>query len=235
MRTQVLVVVLVAAGVLCAADRAPAQYFFSSGGDPFRSDIGDVLPGAHYRQFGQAVAQAQNDAMQSKIRNILSVQAQIRTDSIYNQREMEQDWCFRQQSQQLAQRRFMAQAYHIRAIPRRPGQPGANHVTGRNVIQWPPLLQESCFATERARIETPYRRTPSKLSTPTPVDYRNMVRAVDDIKAVLDWRLRKGVNTADYQVAVAFLNELGAEAVARAETTGSANPVFSARTPQTVR
>ena len=80
-----------------------------------------------------------------------------------------------------------------------------------DIIKWPTVLQEQCFASERAKIEAPYRRTPPKLSVPTPADYRKMAGTVEDMKAVLEWRLKEGVDTADYNAAKTFLDQLGQE------------------------
>ena len=89
-----------------------------------------------------------------------------------------------------------------------------------DIIKWPTVLQEQCFASERAKIEAPYRRNPPKLSVPTPADYRQMAGTVEDMKAVLEWRLREGIPTADYEAAKAFLNQLGEEVAARAQAAG---------------
>jgi hypothetical protein len=90
-----------------------------------------------------------------------------------------------------------------------------------DIIKWPSLLQEQCFASERAQIEAPYRRTPPKLSLPTPADYRQMVGAVENMKAVLEWRLTQGVPTADYNTAKAFLDQLGNEVTTQAQAAGN--------------
>ena len=71
------------------------------------------------------------------------------------------------------------------------------------------------------QIEAPYRRTPPKLSVPTPADYRKMAGTVEDMKAMLEWRLKEGVETADYNAAKTFLNQLGQEVIARAQAADS--------------
>jgi len=81
-----------------------------------------------------------------------------------------------------------------------------------DIIQWPTLLQDPCFASERTKIEAPYRRgTPQKRSTPNEDDYQQMAAAVEDMKAVLQWKLSEGVDTGQYNTAKAFLNQLGSE------------------------
>ena len=86
-----------------------------------------------------------------------------------------------------------------------------------DIIKWPTVLQERCFASERTKIEAPYRRTPPKLSMPRPADYRQMASIVADMQAVLEWRLSKGVDTAEYNAAKVFLDKIGEEISARAK------------------
>jgi hypothetical protein len=93
-----------------------------------------------------------------------------------------------------------------------------------DIIKWPKLLQKPAFATERGVIEAPYRRSPPDLSTPTASDYRNMVKTVDEMKAIVEWFPTKGVNTHDYEEAKAFLNKLGLEARERYEIASHTNP-----------
>lgn len=44
-----------------------------------------------------------------------------------------------------------------------------------------------------------------------------MAGVVEDMKAVLEWRLRDGLSTAGYNEAKAFLNQLGQEVTKRAQ------------------
>jgi hypothetical protein len=92
-----------------------------------------------------------------------------------------------------------------------------------DIIKWPTVLQEQCFASERTKIEAPYRRTPPKLSAPTRADYRKMAATVEDMKAVLEWRLKEGIDTSDYNAAKLFLAQLGGEVATRAQPAGTAN------------
>ena len=46
---------------------------------------------------------------------------------------------------------------------------------------------------------------------------RQMVRVVEDMKAILEWRLSEGVSTDDYNTAKTFLNKLGKEVAAHAQ------------------
>jgi hypothetical protein len=103
------------------------------------------------------------------------------------------------------------------------GPSGGPPPVNMDIIKWPTMLQEPCFASERAQIEAPYCRTAPKESNTTPAeerkralaDYRTMASAVDDMKAVLNWRLTQGVQTADYEAAKNFLDQLGQELAAR--------------------
>ena len=44
-----------------------------------------------------------------------------------------------------------------------------------------------------------------------------MVAAVEDMKAVLQWRLSEGVDTNEYNAAKTFLNQLGSELAQRVQ------------------
>jgi hypothetical protein len=86
-----------------------------------------------------------------------------------------------------------------------------------DVIRWPTLLQEPAFASRRAQIEAPYRRSPPELSVPTAADYRDMAKTTQEMEAILEWFTTKGVNTRDYQQAKSFLTTLRGEASKRSQ------------------
>lgn len=96
-----------------------------------------------------------------------------------------------------------------------------------DIIKWPKLLQEPAFASQRGQIETPYRRSPPNLNTPTASDYRSMVKTVEEMKAIVEWFPTKGVDTHDYEQAKDFLNKLGLEARKRFEIASRATPANS--------
>lgn len=93
-----------------------------------------------------------------------------------------------------------------------------------DVIEWPKLLQDRVFASSRRQIEAPYRRSPPDLSAPTASDYRNMVKTAEEMKSILQWVAKKGVDTEDYRQAEGFLAKLGIEARKRSEVAGRATP-----------
>ena len=225
-----IVAVLLAGGMLGLAGPASAQFFPSYGyGGWGGYDGAAALLGSDQRQVtamqlkaqnmqaGQQAAMQQNYVVQSGIRNTLSNQAQSQTNAILSKQQANQDWWFQQQSQQMAQRRAAEYASGAPAVPVGFAPSGGPPPASMDIIKWPTVLQESCFASERAKIEAPYRRTPPKLSAPTPADYTQMASTVEDMKAVLEWRLKDGVNTADYNAAKVFLNQLGQEVTARAK------------------
>jgi hypothetical protein len=178
---------------------------------------------AQSMQAGQQAAMQQNYVVQSGIRNTLSSQAQSQTNAILGQQQASQDWFFQQQSQELAQRRAREAATGAPPVPVGFAPAGAPPAVAMDIIKWPTVLQEPCFASERTQIEAPYRRTPPKLSVPTTADYRKMAGTVEDMKAVLEWRLKEGVDTTEYNAAKAFLNQLSQELSARAQTAGDPN------------
>ncbi len=230
MKHRILLAVLVAGGMSGLAGPAWAQFYpgFRYGG--WGGTNAAALLGSNQRQAtimqikaqnmqtGQQATMAKNNLMQSGIRDMMSSQAQSRSDSIVSQKQANQDWWFQHQSQQMAQRWARANDSSS-AVPAgfapSPGPPAA----ALDVIQWPTILQDPGFTAERARIEAPYRRTPPKLSAPTPADYRKMADTVEDMKAMLTWRLRGGINTSDFNAATTFLNQLGAEVAARAQAS----------------
>ncbi|MGO9109577.1 MAG: hypothetical protein ACLP9L_10110 [Thermoguttaceae bacterium] len=235
MNRRFLVAALVAGGMLGLAGPVSAQFYPGYGyGGWGGAEGAAALQGSDQRQiaamqlkaqsmqFGQQRTMEQNMVVQSGIRNTLSSQAQSQTNAILSQQQANQDWWFQQQSQQMAQRRSM-ERYGAAAIPSGLAPRGGPPPAAMDIIQWPTVLQEQCFASERAKIEAPYRRSPPKLSVPTPADYRSMASTVEDMKAVLEWRLKEGIATADYEAAKAFLNQLGEEVTARAQASGSLN------------
>jgi len=235
MSRRFLVAALVAGGMLGLAGPASAQFYPGYGyGGWGGAEGAAALQGSDQRQvaamqlkaqsmqFGQQRTMQQNMVVQSGIRSMQSSQAQAQTNAILSQQQANQDWWFQQQSQQMAQRRSM-EKYGAAAVPTGFAPPGGPPQAAMDIIQWPTVLQEQCFASERAKIEAPYRRSPPKLSSPTPADYRQMASTVEDMKAVLEWRLREGIPTADYEAAKAFLNRLGEEVTARAQASASLN------------
>ncbi len=233
MNRRILVTALVAGGVLGLAGPASAQFYPSYGygdsigaaavlGSNYRQAVTSQLK-AQSMQTGQQAAMAQNYVVQSGIRNTLSSQAQSRADATLSQQQSHRDWWFQHQTQRSAQGAAMGYASGVPAdslgfVPSRRPPPAA-----MDIIKWPTELQENCFAADRARIEAPYRRTPPKLSVPTSADYREMADTVEDMEAVLEWRLKSGVHTANYNAAKTFLDRLGHEATARAESADSSN------------
>ena len=177
------------------------------------------------RLMGQNAAMQQSAMMQSGIRNTLSSQANAQTQNILSQQQSNRDWWFQVQQQQMAGR----QGYERGSPALVAGGFGAEPVAGgfavagpgpevaMDIIKWPTVLQEHEFASRRALIEAPYRRSPPALSVPTADDYRNMVKDVEEMKAILEWRLtvKSGLDTNEYEQAKAFLDKLGQEASER--------------------
>jgi hypothetical protein len=162
----------------------------------------------------------QNAVVQSGIRNTLSSQAQSRDAAIAAQQQATQDWWFQQQQQQKNQRQSAPNASAgsptqgwSSLAPSAPPPPAS-----MDIIKWPALLQAPSFASEREKIEAPYRRTPPKLSTPNEDDYRQMVAAVEDMKAILQWRSSEGVDPNEFNTAKSFLIQLGDELAKRIPT-----------------
>ncbi len=224
---------LVVGGILGLAGPAQGQFYpgYGYGGwggengaaallGSDQRDISAMQLKAQSMQFGQQRTMAQNAMVQGGIRNMQYSQAQSQTNAINAQQQATQDWWFQQQSQQMAQRQAREQ-YGTQPISPGIAPAGGPPPAAMDIIQWPTVLQDQCFATERAKIEAPYRRSPPKLSIPTLADYRQMAGTVEDMKAVLEWKLREGIATADYETAKAFLNRLGADVANRVQVSAS--------------
>jgi hypothetical protein len=232
MKRQMFAAALLAGSLLALAGPARAQFYPGYGYGGWGGTYGSALLGSDYRQAtalqakvqsmqaGQQAAMAQNYVVQSGIRDTLSSQAQSQNNAILAQQQATQDWWFQHQSQQMAQRKA-TEMDRGGAVPAGFAPSGGPPPVAMDIIQWPTALQDPCFASERAKIEAPYRRSPPKLSTPAPADYRTMAETVEDMEAVLEWRLKEGVNTADYNAATIFLKKLGQEVTDRARAAGN--------------
>lgn len=234
MNRQIVRAVLVAGGVLGFALPSAAQFYPGYGWGSYGGYDGSAaLLGADSRQVqamqlkaqnmqaGQQAAQNQNYVVQSGIRNTLSSQAQSRNAAILNQQQATQDWWFQQQQAKAA--RGAATGYDTAPRPAAAwssfGPSNKPPPPSMDIIQWPTMLQENCFASERAEIEAPYRRAPLTPGGKTPpldaADYRAMAAAVEDMKATLLWRQSEGVNPADFDAAKAFVTQLAGEIATR--------------------
>ena len=241
MRKGCLLLVLAAIGVLGAIRPASAQFWPGRGygyGDWGGIAGAVALAGTDYRaanasqaaaqnrQAGQMIDVQRNIARTSDMRNALVAQSQNRTNDALTQRSSDRDWWFQVQQQQMAQQRgrdMGTQFATVGGAGPPPVAAGFRPVDPRpeaalDIIKWPIALQDRAFASQRAQIEAPYRRSPPNLSAPTAADYDNMVKAVDDMRAILEWQLTQegGLVTQDYQQAKAFLDQLAKEASQRA-------------------
>jgi hypothetical protein len=177
------------------------------------------------RLMGQNAAAQQRAMIQSGIRNTLSTQANERTQYILGQQQSNRDWWFQTQQQQMAGRpasggsvpAMVACGYDAEAGAAGLAVADAAPKAAMDIIKWPIVLQEKEFASRRAKIEAPYRRSPPASKVPTAEDYRAMVKDVDEMKAILEWRLTvmSGLDSKGYEQAKDFLNKLGAEASER--------------------
>jgi hypothetical protein len=178
--------------------------------------------------MGQNAAMQQSAMVQSGIRNTLSSQANERTENILSQRQANSDWWFQVQQQQMSGRQaspgsspaLVGCGFGAEPVASGFAVGGPAPEVATDIIKWPPALQEKEFASRRALIEAPYRRSPPALSTPTAKDYRDMAKNVEEMKAILEWRLtvKSGLETSAYEQAEAFLDKLGQETSERAST-----------------
>jgi len=156
---------------------------------------------------------------QSSIQNDMLAQARSENSAIAGGGRGNQNWWFQHEGSEVAQDH--ARGFNSSALaPRGLGIEAANPSppVAMDIIQWPILLREPTFASRRALVEAPYRRSPPGLSVPTSEDYQAMVKTVTEMKAILEWLpAQGGVDTDEYNQAKRFLNELAQEARQRSE------------------
>jgi hypothetical protein len=230
MKRWIVIVLLLMGGVVRFTGSASAQFYPGYGYGGSGWDGSAALLGADSRQAqviqsraesrlaGQQLAAQQNNVIQSGIRNTLSGQAQSRDAAIQAQQQANQDWWFQHQQQQMAQR--PPANYATAAMPLQDwgslAPPSPPPPASMDLIKWPTLLQAPCFAADREKIEAPYRHTPpegwDKLSTD---DYRQIGAAVEDMKALLQWRSSEGVDTNAFTAAKNFLIQMSDELAKR--------------------
>ncbi len=249
MKNRFLLIGLFTTCVLAVARPVSAQFwrggsgYYDDGGlagavalaSSNRATSNQMQMAAQNQQSAQQAARQQSMAVQSGIRNTMTTQAQNRTNAIEDQRQSDRDWWFQTKQQQAGRPANVTSS----SVPMAGGFGMRQSMGGGftyedfhppvalDIIKWPTVLQEKIFTSERAQIETPYRRSPPDLSTPTATDYRNMVKTVEDMNSILEWRLGEhgGLPKVDYEQAKAFLNTLAKEAQERAGRGGtSQNP-----------
>ncbi len=166
-----------------------------------------------FRMQGQQGSQ-QMSAMQGSIRGAMDSATRQRAQGVFSQQQAG-DWWFQVQQQQAAQRRGQSARYADPTAQAVGFEPAANSDTPRaamDIIKWPVVLCDPCFADQRTEIESPYRRGGVKgLGTPTAADYQNMIQAADQMKETLK-DMTADMSAQEYLNTVAFLDKLTAEA-----------------------
>ncbi len=197
---QVLFVLIFVAS-LALAPTAMAQigpYYYGGWGNYDTSATYNTAlnTASQQKMLGQTQAAAQSAAMQSGIRSTLSNQAAARNQAAAARQQDYRDWSFQVQQQQTAQRQAR-QMYQPRpamatatAASFEPSISMSAAVAGpapaSDIIKWRPILYDRRFDVLRAEVEAPYLRTGGKtLSQPTAADYRNMIKAFQQMKAIL--------------------------------------------------
>ena len=173
---------------------------------------------AQARQANQQAAIGQNMVVQSGIRNTLSNQAGNRTQAIVDRQQATKDWWFQQQQQQMALRPPPSADYATSCAGRRVERHGAQEQAaarchGRHSVAC--LASRTLFRLrayeDRGPLSPFTARAGSKFSEPTVADFREMASAVEDMKAVLQWRLGEGVDTNQYNQAKDFLDKMSSQ------------------------
>lgn len=133
---------------------------------------------------GSMIAAQQSAAMQSGIQNTMSLDAQQRAQLIYAQQQSDHDWLAQSQLQQAAARQLLAMRYSGMLAPAVATTTTTDPTMPEpalDVFRWSFVLQAPQFAAERARVESPYRRTAKSGKPLTAKDYRDINAAVEQM------------------------------------------------------
>jgi hypothetical protein len=169
---------------------------------------------------GQQIVAERSLALQTNIRNTMENQAQARNQAIMTQKQSDRDWWFQVQQQQVAARQGRPQSAPMISAPVATFEPsaGSTYSTDRpvslpetdSIIRWPKTLCDARFAEDRAVIEAPYRRTENPPTNPTAAEYRNMLKATEQMKADL-LQMTGKITAKQYLDSHQFLTQLAGE------------------------
>ena len=163
-----------------------------------------------YQAWSQRAASSQMSGMESGIRSAMNAGDQQYAQNLYSQQQAGRNWWFQVEQQQTAERQAQAARYAAMSAGFESAQIANAPKANTDIIKWLPLLQLPQFAAERSQIEAPYRRNSKGLSTPTVDDYRNMLKAAEQMKATLK-SMTANITAEEYFSSEAFLNQLAAE------------------------
>jgi hypothetical protein len=194
----------------------PGYYGGYGGGGVLLYDLGGCAARRWNSQsqqhlLGQQIAAAQAAALQSDIRNAMAAEAQRRSEQVFVQQQADRDWWLQVQQQQVAERQQAAQWVAMTAAFK-----PAPRQAPTDPIKWPLLLQAPPFAEQRSQIEAPYRRGSKGSRTPMAADYKNMIRAAEQMRSILKG-MTATLTAHEYLDSQAFLDRLAAEARDRLE------------------
>ncbi len=169
-----------------------------------------------YQAWSQQAASSQMSGVESGIQSAMNAGDQQYAQNLHNRQQAGRDWWFQVERQQVAQRRAQASRYAAMTAGFESAPAANGPKANTDIIKWLPLLQAPQFAAQRTLIEAPYRRNSKGLSTPTVDDYRNMIKAAEQMKAILKGMTAE-ITAEEYFDSEDFLNRLAAEARERLE------------------
>ena len=237
MNRRILVAALVAGGMLGLAGPASAQFYPGYGYGGWGGTNGAAaLLGSDYRQAaamqlkaqsmqaGQQAAMSQNYVVQSGIRNTL-VQPGPEPEQMRSRTSSRRT---RTGGSSSSAANGPAAGHGVchgaSPIPHGFAPAGGPPPAAMDIIKWPTVLQEQCFASERTQIEAPYRRTPPKLSVPTRgrLSQDGRHRRGHEGRAGVAAERRHSIRPTTTRPRL-FLARLGGEVATRAQAAGTAN------------
>ena len=187
----------------------------------------DAHTAAQQKMLGQTQAAAQSAAMQSGIRSTLSNQAAAWNQASAARHQDYRDWS---SPGPATTERPTSGAADVstaardgdggRGLVRALGldvRGGCRPAPANDVIKWRPILYDRRFDLLRAEVEAPYLRNGGKpLSQPTAADYRKMIKAFQQMKAILK-QMDVEITAREYLDATQDIDGLVKQATDRAE------------------
>lgn len=231
MRNSCLTIAMAAACLLGLANTVAARVapHFGGSGAVSRANAVGLAAAIHnhrdYGDYGGGVVYNSGPIGLSPSSRPLGSPSLVRSDipllpAQPNQQQLNQDWWFQQEGRQMASQRAHGYGSADGSLGFEATHPPPK--ANMDIVKWPTLLQRPTFASRRAQIEAPYRRSPPGLSVPTTEDYRAMVKTAYEMKGILEWLLQDGgLEKGEYDRAAACLNNIEQQARERSEPGGT--------------
>ncbi len=162
----------------------------------------------------QSQTASQKSAAWQQINSSMASQAQMRTQSMNDQRQSGRDWWYRQQESQIAQRQVArSQPLPVMSAPAKLASQTTKSAQ-REIMLWPTLLKSQTFSADRAAVEAPFRRAYAGGPALGAADYKAIIAAVEKMKTALK-SMSGELIESEYESVDRYLDQLLSDAQER--------------------